>query len=202
MKWFVETLLLTSLCLLLILVGCTHQIGPLPIEYQAHGERRGARVGLFIAEQTRNYEFVHSRGTDRWKFRVGGTLQDVAQSAVGHEFQDVTMLENSPDEVTPRDVDRIMEIRLVSFEPVVGLFQWSAHEASIHLDVVIRDGTLENLWKGRIQGDSKASGASESLAYVPLVGNLSYDRALRAAMTQAVLDGISQAVSRLESTFQ
>ncbi len=83
----------------------------------------------------------------------------------------------------------------------VGLFQFSDHEATTELAVTIYDGDMRELWRGRIDGHGTSSGGEEALAYVPVVGNLSYDKALKVAMTQSVLAALREVISKVNETF-
>ena len=114
--------------------------------------------------------FIHEKrfGHDKWVLNLGQILNKI-----------LSEMQNEPS--TNNFIINIKKIRVVSFKK--GLFQWSSHLINIGILYEILDYQKNIIDKGEVIGQGSGSGKELGKAtYVPVYGNLKFDKAIELAI--------------------
>jgi hypothetical protein len=162
------------------------------------GEKSKKSVVVIIPDDTKNNIYEKPRGHDVWKFDLGNTIYSVYSQVFNDSFDDVKILSSEAEFNDGYKNYEGIKVQVEAFNVNMGLFQWSEHEISIVLNTTLYKGFELEHEKQQISGSSKSAGNKEVIAYLPIVGNLSFDKALSNAMTAAVVDSAIKSVELIK----
>ena len=130
--------------------------------------------------------YTHEKrlGSDKWVLLVGETFDQ--------------LLRDSTSKGTPKPEHRLVIHGLEVTEFNKGLFQWSRHSIRVQYHYEIWRGE-ERLKSGVIQEQGQGSGTEFGfLTYVPVLGNLNFDRGMELALSRSLQKGLASLARQLE----
>jgi hypothetical protein len=164
------------------LIG-THRIGlrDLPPRLPA------APVALPVAIEFDESSLTHEKrfGTDTWLLAVGDAFDQLLRDASSHAAP------------IPGARLEVHDLEVVEFRK--GLFQWSRHSVRVRFRYDLqRDGAP--VASGVVEADGAGSGTEfGALTFVPVLGNLNFDKGIELAMSRCLRNAIASLAKRVEA---
>ena len=181
----------------IFLSGCTHHIPKENINYSFTKAENQKNIRLIFSEDIKDRKYTHTRGTDKWIFDVGSTIVEIFPEIFKSEYGSVSV--SFLDEESKNNIEsESLTISFDKFKIDAGIFQWSEHEAELTIGAQYFASNDVSPRSFKITSKSSDSGADEVLAYIPVIGNLAYDRALGVAMTTSILETAKSALVELK----